>query len=275
MMDAIVTTFVPGTPRLAYDETGTGVPVVFLHGIGGNRTNWSEQLPAVGRHFHAVAWDARGYGASDDYDGDLSFDLFNSDLLRLLDHLAARRAVLVGLSMGGRIAQHFYRHHTDRVRALVLCDTLAELDASFTAAKRAEFLAARKAPLLAGKTPADIAPAVAASLASRNCPQDKLDRLIASMSALRKDSYLKALDAVARHDTVAALPEITVPTLLAFGDQDRLTTPETGRGMAARIQGSAFVLIENCGHLSNIEQPEVFNGHLLSFLAKHARNSER
>ena len=93
-----------GTPDLAADLAGDGPLLLMMHGIGGNRTNWRAQLPALSRHFSCVAWDARGYGDSDDYEGPLAFDDFVADVLRVLDHFGADRAHLLGLSMGGRIA---------------------------------------------------------------------------------------------------------------------------------------------------------------------------
>ena len=124
--------FVPGAPRIAYEAAGAGPTVVFMHGIGGNRSNWREQLAALAPEFRAVAWDARGYGDSDDYAGPLAFPDFAADLLRLLDHLDVERAHLVGLSMGGRIAMDFYEAHTSRVASLVLCDTFPGYDESIT-----------------------------------------------------------------------------------------------------------------------------------------------
>jgi pimeloyl-ACP methyl ester carboxylesterase len=72
------------------DHVGAGPLVIFLHGIGGNRTNWHDQLAEFGAHFHAVAWDARGYGASDDYDGALDFGDFAVDMARVAIILAPR-----------------------------------------------------------------------------------------------------------------------------------------------------------------------------------------
>ena len=95
------------SPRIAVDHIGSGPLVICLHGIGGNRTNWHDQLRAFSSHFHAAAWDARGYGESDDYEGPLDFADFSRDLLRVLDFFAAQRAHLVGLSMGGLIAMDF------------------------------------------------------------------------------------------------------------------------------------------------------------------------
>lgn len=260
------TDYLPGTPRLAYDHMGGGQVVVFLHGIGGNRTNWHEQLPAFAEDFHAVAWDARGYGASDDYDGPLDFADFSADLLRLIDHLDCARAIIVGLSLGGRIAQDFYPRHPERVAGLVLCDTMPGYTAAFGPAEREEFLRLRKEPLLAGKTPAEIAPTVAQSLLGSGASDEQRDRLIESMSALHKESYIKTLEASTRYDRVSDLPNIAVPTLLVYGGDDRLYPPEIGRGMAEQIPGARLEVIAGAGHLVNIEEPEQFNAIVVEFL---------
>lgn len=263
----VATDFVPGTPRLAYDHAGAGPPVVvFMHGIGGNRSNWRDQLPAFAAHFHAVAWDARGYGQSDDYDGPLDFADFSADLLRLLDHLGAAKAHLVGLSMGGRIAQDFYPRHPERVASLVLCDTFAGYSAEFGPRDREAFIRLRRQPLVEGKEPRDIAPAVARTLIGRGASEAHFQRLVESMSALHKQSYIKTVEATTRYDRVADLPNIAVPVLLVYGEDDRLTPPDTGRRMAARIPDARLEVIADAGHLSNIEAPETFNRLVLEFL---------
>ena len=132
---------IPPNPHPAVDLAGSGELVLFLHGIGGNRSNWTEQLTAIGGDFLACAWDARGYGDSDDYAGPLRFADFRNDVLRVLDHFAAPAAHLVGLSMGGFIAQDFFRCHPARVRSLTLADTRNVFQRSttktfFAAAKR-------------------------------------------------------------------------------------------------------------------------------------------
>jgi 3-oxoadipate enol-lactonase len=263
------TGFAPGAPRLAYDHAGEGPIVVFLHGIGGNRTNWRDQIAACSGTFHAVAWDARGYGLSDDYEGPLDFADFSHDLRRLLDHLGAARAHLCGLSMGGRIAQDFHARYAERVASLVLCDTFAGFDASFKPEKRAEFVRLRKEPLLRGKTPRDIAPEVVKTLISPKSSPAALERMVESMAALHPDSYIKAIEATTMYDRVAALSEIGVPTLLIYGSDDRLTPVKIGREMAAKIPDARLVVIEEAGHLPNIEKPEAFNAVLLDFLLAH------
>ena len=94
---------VDGNPRISFDEAGSGPPLVFLHGIGGNSTNWREQQSAMADLCTTISWDARGYGRSEDYEGPLEFRLFGEDLARLLDARGIEKAHLVGLSMGARI----------------------------------------------------------------------------------------------------------------------------------------------------------------------------
>lgn len=122
------TVLVGPAPRIALSVAGSGPLVVLLHGIGGHRRHWDDQLAAFGAHFTAAAWDARGYGDSDDYDGALAFSDFSADLLRVLDFFGAARAHLVGLSLGGRIARDFALRHPERVATLVLANTTAGFD---------------------------------------------------------------------------------------------------------------------------------------------------
>jgi 3-oxoadipate enol-lactonase len=260
------TDFVPGKPRIAYDHQGTGEVVLFLHGIGGNRTNWRAQLQAFAPAYRAAAWDARGYGLSDDYDGPLDFGDFAKDIVRLLDHLEADTAHIVGLSMGGRIALDFVARYPGRVTTLTLSGTRASF-AQRSPTEREEFLKLRKKPLVEeGKEPADIAPGVAKTLMGRRSTEAHFDQLVESIAALHKESYIKTIESSTYYDRSAALEKITVPTLLVYGGDDRLNRPELGREIAAQISDARFVEIPDAGHLCNIEAPVEFNDAILSFL---------
>lgn len=258
---------VPGAPALAYDACGSGDAVILLHGIGGNRSNWADQLPVLGERYRAVAWDARGWGGSDDYPGPLEFADFSCDLVRLMDHLGVARADLVGLSMGGFIAQDFVLRFPHRVRSLVLADTSRGPMTDHGPQWVEEFLAARKVPLLAGKTPADIAPMVARSLAGPSATPAQVQRLHDSIASLHKDSYLKAMDTVTRYAIPARHHEIAAPTLVIVGADDALTPPDAARRLADAIPGARLAVIPQAGHLSNIEQPQAFDRLVLDFLA--------
>ena len=123
------TLFVGPAPRIAVSVAGQGPLVLFLHGIRGNRRNWHRQLEAFSKNFRAAAWDARGYGDSDDYDGALQFDHFSGDVLRVAEHLRAKKLHLVGLSMGGRIARNVALHYPERLHTLTLVSTTPGFDA--------------------------------------------------------------------------------------------------------------------------------------------------
>jgi 3-oxoadipate enol-lactonase len=259
------------SPRLAVEHAGQGPLVVFLHGIGGNRTNWRDQMEALSDRFHVCAWDARGYGDSDDYDGPLDFADFSGDVERVLEHFRAPAAHVVGLSMGGLIAQDFYRRHPNRVLSLVLADTRN----AFQRHNAGEFLRRREAPLLAGRSPMDIAPDVARSLAGPHASTEAFARLVESISRLHKDSYLKTLRAttlIGEHpayrgrNTFVDLQSVKVSTLVICGTEDTVTPPEMSRDLASGISGAKLCWIERAGHLSNIEDPGAFNAALRSFL---------
>lgn len=266
------TTFVPPAPRICVDTMGEGELVIFLHGIGGNRSNWHGQLPAFGQHFCAATWDARGYGGSDDYDGPLDFEDFRRDLARVLDHFGRPKAHIVGLSLGGRVAASFFAAYPHRVASLVLCDTHLGFQ-HYSDSDRARFLALRQQPLVdERKEPADIAPEIARKLIGNRAHKKAFEALVRSMSALRKDSYLKAIDASVNMDQTDLFRGISVPTLVVVGELDRVTPPALAEDIASRIAGARLEVISNAGHLPNIEQPDIFNRVVLNFLEEIGRH---
>jgi 3-oxoadipate enol-lactonase len=258
-----------GPVAIAYDIAGNGPLVVFLHGIGGNRTNWEGQMEYFGAEFCAVAWDARGYGASDDPPRTWQFGDYADDLVRLLDDLDAERAHLVGLSMGGMILQDFYGRYPHRVATLALVDTSAGFG-SVSKEVRRDFLARRLEPLERGLTPADIAPEVVEVLVAKSASPAARQRMRASMEALRVEPYKQALHAIMTTDFRALLPRIKVPTLVIVGEEDVVTPPSDAEFLAKNIPDVAVVTIPGTGHLTNIEQPEAFNAALERLLRRYA-----
>ena len=260
---------IPGAPRIAVDRAGHGPLVLFMHGIGGNRGNWRAQLPTFAAHFACVSWDARGYGASDDYEGPLTFDDFVGDVLRVLDHFRADRAHLVGLSMGGRIAMRTALLHPERVATLTLVDTHEGFEA-FSPAQRQAFVDSRRAPLLAGKEPRDIADAVARSLVGPQARPEHLQQLVDSIAALHKESYIKSLQATVDQVVLGDISAIRAPAHFIVGANDTLTPVAMHHEMAAKMGGAPVSVLSNAGHLSNIENAEGFNAAALAWLQPHA-----
>lgn len=228
---------------------------MFLHGIGGNRHSWDAQVEFFSRRFTAVAWDARGYGDSEDYDGPLDFRDFSSDLVRTLGHLGAARAHLVGLSMGGRIARSFALAHPERVRSLVLANTSPGFDA-LAPDKVAAFVEQRR----------NLDPvAQAKRLLGAGAHPEAFARLVGSLGAVHRESYLKTVEASVRQDVAAPIQKIGVPTLVIGSSEDPLYPLALARDMARRIPGARLVELPG-GHVSNLEQPERFNAAVLEFL---------
>lgn len=265
---------VPGEPELTLSCCGESGPVVlFLHGIGGNRSNWEPQLRHLGQRYRAVAADARGYGESDDYSGALSFSHFSDDICRILDVLDVQQAHLVGLSMGGRVALDYYGRFPKRVSSLTLADTSVGSADAQDPKKIDEFLALRLAPLQSGKTPVDIAStAVQPLLGESSAPQVK-EQLLASLCALHKDSYMKTLTCVTRYHNFPAFESVSVPTLVIGGSEDKIARPEMVSAVAKAIPGARQVQIDRAGHISNLDQPEVFNRALQQFLDAQTADS--
>ena len=116
-------TFISNEPKISIKYDGSGDLLIFLHGIGGNKDNWDLNIPILSKHFFCVAWDTRGYGESEDYKGELSFDDIINDLLSIYKYFQKKKAHIIGLSMGGQIACLFFEKHPDKVKSLVLCDT--------------------------------------------------------------------------------------------------------------------------------------------------------
>jgi 3-oxoadipate enol-lactonase len=257
-------------PRLALELAGRGPLVLCLHGIGGNRHAWDAQLAALAGEFTVAAWDARGYGDSDDYDGALDFGDFSRDLVRVLDHLRVGAVHLVGQSMGGRIALDFYARHPSRIATLTLVDTSAGSARVASPEEVEKFLRLRKQPLLEGRTPRDIAPGIADTLVGPGTPPAVRERVIESLAALHVQSYLKTLDTVTRYTSFPDFASIAVPTLVVVGEHDRIATPQYARDMAARIPGARFVELAGGSHVSNMDRAEDFNRELLAFLRAHA-----
>ena len=171
---------------------------------------------------------------------------------------------LVGLSMGGRVARNFALAHPGRLRTLTLANTSPGFDA-LTPEEVLRFVEEREHRS---------AESAARLLGSRARPGAHA-ALLASFHALRNDSYRKTLEASVAQDRAAPLEKLAVPTLVITGDEDRVYPPELAERMARRIPGAKLVVIADCGHLSNLEQPERFNEVLLDFLLSSEPVSRR
>ncbi len=254
-------------PVPAYKSVGEAArALVCLHGIGGSQNAFDDQAEAVtGAGWRLIAWDMPGYGASPLPAG-YSFETLARSVVALLDDAGLDRAVLLGHSMGGMVAQETAARFPDRVSGLVLFATTPAFGGRDDKFKN-EFLAHRLKPLNEGKTPADIAPNLVGGMFSEATPETVKAKAVESMAAITSDSYRAALECIVTFNRAEDLARIACPTLVLAAEKDTLSPPKTMGRMAERIPAACFVTLDGVGHLANFEDPPRFNAALTDFLA--------
>ena len=251
---------------LAFNDQGIGLPLVFLHAFPLNRTMWAEQEKAFSSQFRVITVDLRGHGESDAPLWHYSLDQAADDVHSLLDHLSIREAVLIGLSMGGYIAFAFYRKYAARVRGLVLADTRAQADTND--GKRARFEMAQIAYKQGPRAIADIMIPKLLSPAMIQTRPMLVQRVRTMIEGNQVSGIAGDLMAMAeRPDSQPLLTQISCPTQIIVGELDVPTPPSDAQLMAARIPNARLAVIPGAGHLSNLEQPELFNEAIRSLVS--------
>lgn len=247
--------------EIAYDDVGTGLPVLFVHAFPLNRTMWAPQVSALVERCRCVAADLRGFGESS-VRPPYSMEQYADDLAHLLDQLRIEKVVLVGCSMGGYASFAFWRRHRDRVRALVLADTRAGADNEDTLARRRDLIEVARTQGSTAVANLQIASLIGKT--AREKQPDTYDAVHRMMAQARADGIVGALEAMMlRPDSTSTLATITVPTLIIVGDEDVPTPVKESRAMHEKIPGSRLEVIAQAGHLTNLERPAAFN-HLLT-----------
>jgi pimeloyl-ACP methyl ester carboxylesterase len=255
----------PPVPPAA--TSGAGTPLVLLHAFPLDGRMWAPQVEALAGSYQVIVPDLRGFGAARDQTvEEAGMDLLADDVARLLDDRGLDRVVLGGLSLGGYVALTFMGRHADRVSGLVLLDTKAGADGDQARDDRLE-MAERVLAEGNGFVPEVMLPRLLGQTSREHRPE-----LVEKVTAIIRDQDPRAIAGAqrgmaARAATTDLLGSIAVPTLVVTGEEDAVTGPEVGRDLAAGIPGARFLLVEEAGHLSNLEQPEVVNEALLDFLA--------
>ena len=259
-----VKTFANGI-AINYHLGGSGPPLTLIHALGLDLRQWRWQVPAFSARHQVLRYDVRGHGHSEKPPGPYSLELFAEDLHGLLVALGITRASLLGLSMGGMIAQTFTLAHPEMVDSLILADTSSQFgpDARQQFEDRARTAESQGiGPLVEGI----LERWFTASFRQRE--PGVVDEIRAILKENDPSAYAAACLAVSRLDLAARLHEIRCPTLVLVGEEDPGTPPEVARRIHEAIPGSRLEVIPEVSHLSNVGQPEAFNSAVLAFLGR-------
>jgi pimeloyl-ACP methyl ester carboxylesterase len=259
--------FQKGALATRYVVEGQGPPVVLIHGVGARLENWDGVAARLAHTFQVLRYDLRGHGQSTQLPGPYSLLLFANDLRALLDHVGIAKTCLAGHSLGAMIAQMFALRHADRVERLALLSAVA----GRTPEER-ERVVARIDLIRAGSagdhfrrsmsrwfSDAFIAanPAVIAAYAARNAENDP-------------ECYSAAYTVLALEDLDRELEAITMPTLIATGEQDLGSNPRMSELMHRRIRGSTLHILPGLKHSILVEAPHIVAGMLEPFFRAEA-----
>jgi len=253
--------------QLAYDDVGSGPAVVMIHGYPFNRSLWTEQVDALSSKYRVVTPDLRGFGESDNSEGPATMNRMAQDVATLMDQLGIDQAVIAGLSMGGYVTLAFCKQFPERVKALVLADTRAQSDSE--EAKQTRSQQAEKATTegMAGIADAMLPKLLTPETVSKR--PEVVKRVRDMMLKTKPQGAAGALLGMAqREDLSEFISTIGVPTMIVVGREDAITPVADSEKMKSKIATSHLVVIENAGHVSNLEQTEQFNFALLKFLER-------
>jgi len=259
-----------GELELSFETDGAGEPLLLVMGLGGDHHGWDLVRRDLARRHRLVLLDNRDAGASDAARGPYGTGEMATDALGVMDHLGIERFHVAGASMGGAIAQHLALQAPTRVATMTLVSTWGRTDAFL----RAVFASWRR---MAEKlAPEDLLAALAPWAFTYRFLESPAPEVVALQAALRErgglqsvPAYQRQVDACLGHDTQALLPILRTPTLVLVGEDDILTPPRYGRGVAATLARAEVVVVPASGHACFLETPKAVTERLLRFLSRH------
>jgi pimeloyl-ACP methyl ester carboxylesterase len=260
--------------KLYYEETGSGIPVVFVHEFAGDYRSYEMQMRHFGQRYRCIAYNARGYPPSDvPQDGErYSQDRARDDIRAVLDALKIEKAHVVGLSMGGFAALHFGFTYPDRARSIVVAgcgygaapDQRAQFaEEAEAAAKQFEQQTMAKAAEGYGLGPTRVQ--------FQNKDPRGWREFVDQLQQHSTEGAARTMRGVQRRrpslfDLVDKMKTMTVPTLVMTGDED-WPCLEPALLMKRTIPTAALVVMPNAGHTINLEDPDAFNRHIADFIS--------
>jgi 3-oxoadipate enol-lactonase len=260
--------------ELHYVEAGEGDPVLMIMGFGGDHLAWAFQVPALSERYRVITFDNRGVGQSSVPDAPYSTRLMADDAVGLLDALSIERAHVIGVSMGGMIAQELVLARPERVRSLHLACTFARPDAYMLALNSAW----REIRIGLGReaTLRTLGLWLFSPTTYAERPEFievMLENSLANPYPQSLAGFLRQGEAVAAHDAIDRLGAIRCPTLVSVAEDDILVPARFAREIVARIPGAELRTVPTAGHGYFLERPDAFNAISLDFIARASRKN--
>lgn len=250
--------------RIRYRVEGrSGAPALVLsHSLGVTMGTWDAQVEALAGAFRVARYDARGHGGSDAPPGEYDIGLLARDALAVMDAAGMDAAHFVGLSMGGMVGMWIGIHQPQRLLGLVLANTTAHIPLR-------DMWNSRIATALSAGMESIARPTMDRWLGESfktGAPQ-QYEAVVETMRGMSPVGYAGCCAALREADQRGELPRIKARTLVITGSADLATTPSVAQGLAQGLADAQVAVVENAGHLSNIEQPAAFNRLVRDFLA--------
>jgi pimeloyl-ACP methyl ester carboxylesterase len=253
-----------GGLRVAFERRGKGPPLVLLHGWPSNSREWRRQLDGLSDEFTVVAWDAPGAGRSSDPPETWRLSNWADCLSSFIAALGLQRPHVAGLSWGGGLALELYRRHPDVPRSLVLVSAYAGWAGSLPADVVQERL---RLYLRNSELPSEAwVPAVIETLLTDEATGEMIDELTSILSDFHPAPLRTAIRAFAEADLREVLSQISVPTLLIYGDIDVRAPKPVWEALHAGIARSDLVVLPGVGHMIDIEAAQRLVGEIRGFL---------
>jgi pimeloyl-ACP methyl ester carboxylesterase len=249
--------------EVAYERRGNGSPLVFVHGGVSDGRVWQPQLEGLADAFTVVAWDEPGAGRSSDLPQDFGLDDYADCLAALIEQLELGPANVVGHSWGGTLCQELYRRRPELVASLILCGSYAGWKGSLPEDEVHARVALFEQML--AERPEAFDPNLPGLFAG-DPPADYVELLEAIAADVRTESLGQPLLLMAEADQRELLPQIAAPTLLIWGESDARSPLSVARQFKEAIPHAELVVLPAAGHMSNLEQPELFNAAVRRFL---------
>ncbi len=250
--------------RLAYDVEGAGEPLLLIQGLGYGRHGWGPAAGMLAQSFQVVVFDNRGFGESDSPPGPYTTAQLARDALAVLDATEVESAHVIGISLGGMIAQELVLAAPERVRKLVLCATTGGGPTAVPMPQQTVELMGRAAHL----DPQEALQRFVTNALSPDAPAELVSEIVAYRAANPPDGagWFAQAAAGAAHDAMARLGEIRVPTLVVHGTADNVVDVGNARLLADAIGGARLELFEGVGHLLPWERPQEFTALVEEFV---------